>query len=73
MKTLWAQKIIQEKIAKLTKIFELYQAFMQNVLSQTVLVLKVSCWRTNNLQPGTTIIKNLQHNGIFNMTSIMWD
>ena len=24
---------------------------------QLYLVLKVSCWRTDNLQPGTTIIK----------------
>ena len=35
------------------------------------LILKVSCWQTNNLQPGTTIIKNLQYNSILNMTSFM--
>ena len=27
---------------------------------QFYLVLKVSCWGTDNLQPGTTIMKNLQ-------------
>ena len=37
---------------------------------QLYLVLKVSCWQTDNLQPGTTIIKNLQYNGILDMTSL---
>ena len=32
------------------------------------MVPKVSCQRTENLQPGTAIIKNLQYNDIFNMT-----
>ena len=35
------------------------------------MVLNISCRRTDNLQPGTTIIKNLQYNGILNMTSFM--
>ena len=35
------------------------------------LVLKVSCRWTENLQPGTTIIKNLQYNGIVHMTSFI--
>ena len=38
---------------------------------QLYLALKFSCRRTDNLQPGTTIIKNLQYNGILNMTSFM--
>ena len=38
---------------------------------QLYLVLKVSCRQTDNLQPGTTIIKKLQCNGILNMTSCM--
>ena len=37
----------------------------------TLLGLKVSCRRTDNFQPGTTIIKISQYNGILNMTSIM--
>ena len=40
-------------------------------VKQLYLVLKVSCRWTDNLQPGTTIIKNLQYNGILNMTSFM--
>ena len=38
---------------------------------QLYLVHKVSCRRTDNLQPGTTISKNVQCNGILNMTSFM--
>ena len=38
---------------------------------QLYLVLKISCQWTDNLQAGTTIIKNFQYNGILNMTSFM--
>ena len=38
---------------------------------QLYLVFKVSFRRTDNLQPGTLIIKNLQYNGILNMASFM--
>ena len=38
---------------------------------QLWLVLKISYQWAYNLQPGTMIIKNLQYNGIFNMTSFM--
>ena len=43
----------------------------ENDVKQLYLVLKVSCRWTDNLQPGTTIIKNLQYNGILNVTSFM--
>ena len=38
---------------------------------QLYLIPKVSCRQTHNLQPGTSIIKYLQYNGILNMTSFM--
>ena len=51
------------------KIIKFYiYIYMQNIFTW---YLKVSCRRTDNLQPGTTIIKNLQYNGILNMTSFM--
>ena len=38
IKTFWAKKLAQEKSAKFMKIFELYQVFMHNFLSQNVLI-----------------------------------
>ena len=40
-------------------------------VKQLYLVLKVSCRWTDNLQPGTKIIKNSQYNGVLNMTPFM--
>ena len=38
--TFWAQKIILDKLAKFTKIFELHQVFMYNILCQNIWIFR---------------------------------
>ena len=52
-------------------LYVLYILWEEGDVKPLYLVLKVSCRRTKNLQPGTTIVKNLQYNGILHMTSFM--